>query len=319
MALDAGRMGTWSYDLATGKQQWSAQQFRLFGLEPGNEPPTRGLFMSLVHPDDRGLVEFGPEDLAPGRGLLDAEFRIVRRDGETRWLVAHTVVRRNVAGQPVEMVGLNWDITERRRAEEHQRVLSAELQHRVRNTLAVIRSIARRTAQSSDSIETLAMNLEGRIDAFARVQAAVTRDPLAGVDLATIVAEELRAGAAQEGEALLVEGPPVRLRAKSAETLALGFHELVTNAIKYGALSHKDAQIRICWQFEGTGEARRLIFTWKESGMSGLKPSGRTGLGTEVLTHTLPYELGGEASLRLDEDGLSYRLSAPDRIMMTGT
>jgi two-component sensor histidine kinase len=316
MALDAGRMGTWSYDLATGRQQWSAQQFRLFGLEPGGTPPTRELFMSLVHPEDHHLVEFGPDDLAPGRGLLDAEFRIVRPDGETRWLVAHTVVRRDVTGAPIEMIGLNWDITESRRAAEHQQLLTAELQHRVRNTLAVIRAIARRTAQSSDNVEALAMNLEGRIDAFARVQAAVTRDPVGGVDFATLLVEELRAAAAHEGESVSVDGPPVRLKPKAAETIALGFHELVTNAIKYGALSRERARLRACWSFEGSGAQRRLRFSWKETGMKGLTASTRTGLGTEVLTRTLPYELSAHAELTITEDGVAYDLAMPNDVLI---
>lgn len=319
MALDAGRMGTWRFDLESGRQQWSEQQFRLFGLDANGPPPTREVFLSMVHPEDQGLIAFTPEDLLPGRGLLDAEFRIVRPDGETRWLVAHTVVRRDASGRAIEMVGLNWDITESRRAEEHQRLLTAELQHRVRNTLAVIRAIARRTAQSSDSVEALSMKLDGRLDAFARVQAAVTRDPVAGVGLATIIAEELRAAAAHEGETVSVDGPAVRLTAKAAETMALGLHELVTNAIKYGALTRAGGRIRVSWNIEDARESKRLVLIWKESGMTGMSPPTRAGLGTEVLTRTLPYELGAEARFTIEGDGLHYRLNAPDRILMRRT
>jgi PAS domain S-box-containing protein len=117
MALEAGRMGTWRFDLATGRQQWSEQQFRLFGLQPDAQPPTREFFLSLVHPGDLPLIEYSPEDLEPGRGLLDAEFRIVRPDGEVRWLVSHTTVRRNAEGEPIEMIGLNWDVTDRKQAD----------------------------------------------------------------------------------------------------------------------------------------------------------------------------------------------------------
>jgi PAS domain-containing protein len=101
IALEAGRMGTWRYDLAAGRQDWSEQQFRLFGVEPGPEPPTRELFLSMVHPDDLERVGFTDDDLLPDRGLLNSEFRIVRPDGSTRWLLAHTVVRRDAAGKAI--------------------------------------------------------------------------------------------------------------------------------------------------------------------------------------------------------------------------
>src|SRR3712207_9087536 len=112
-------------------------------------------------------------------------------------------------------------------------MLLAELQHRVRNTLAVVRSIARRTGETSDTVEDYAMHLDGRLNAFARTQAMVTRNPSAGVDLETLVAEELNSYHAREGGQLRISGPPLRLCTKAAETFSLAVHELATNAVKY--------------------------------------------------------------------------------------
>ena len=152
------------------------------------------------------------------------------------------------------------DVTALTRAEERHKLLLAELQHRVRNTLGVVRSIARRTAETSASVEDYAMHLEGRLSAFGRVQAAVTRDPSAGVGLATLVAEELLAHAAHEGKQATISGPSINLRPKAAETFALAVHELTTNAVKYGALSKSDGRVRIGWRIKQAEGAPILLF-----------------------------------------------------------
>lgn len=319
MALEAGLMGTWRFDLRTGRQQWSEQQFRLFGLEPAGEPPTRELFMSLVLPEDHGLVEFGPEDLLPGRGLLDAEFRIRRPDGEIRWLVSHTLVRRNAANEPLEMIGLNWDITGRKQAEQHQQLLLFELQHRVRNTLSVIRSIIRRTAETSSDKDDMLMHLDGRVDAFARVQAAVTRDPAKGLDLAMLVADELRVAGASEGPRLSIAGVTVWLAPRAAETIGLAIHELTTNAIKYGALASHQGRLAITWAIERDGAEPTLQLVWTERQVEGVitAPAHR-GFGTEILTRTLPYELQATTDMQFRPDGLSCRIAVPLAQLVAG-
>ncbi|WP_315974421.1 sensor histidine kinase [Microvirga sesbaniae] len=200
-----------------------------------------------------------------------------------------------------------------RESERQARLLLAELQHRVRNTLAVIRSIARRTAVTSETAEDYAMHLDGRIDAFARVQAAVTRDPTAGLDLELLVAEGLLAFGAQEGERVAgITGPEVRLKPKAAETIALVIHELATNAVKYGALSTDQGRITVEWTITREEGGPRLVFRWIETGvrLSGETPR-RRGFGTELIERTLAYELDGKASLEFTPDGLHCIISLP--------
>src|SRR3712207_5418388 len=124
-------------------------------------------------------------------------------------------------------------------------MLLAELQHRVRNTLAVVRSIARRTGETSTTVEDYAMHLDGRLNAFARTQALVTRDPEAGVDLEYLVADELLAYHAKEADQVRISGPPIRLQPKAAETLGLAVHELATNAVKHGALRARQGRVEV--------------------------------------------------------------------------
>jgi two-component system CheB/CheR fusion protein len=211
------------------------------------------------------------------------------------------------------------DVTPITRAEERQKLLLAELQHRVRNTLAVVRSIARRTAETSDSVEDYAMHLDGRLNAFSRTQAFVTRNPTAGVDLETLVAEELVSYHAHEGEQVSISGPPLRLCAKAAETFALAVHELATNAVKYGALSTESGRIDVKWSVDGGAAGPNLTFTWREAGVSldGAAPR-RRGFGTELLERTLAYELGARAKLSYEPTGLSCTIDIPltERIVM---
>jgi two-component sensor histidine kinase len=184
----------------------------------------------------------------------------------------------------------------------------------------VVRSIARRTAETSDSIEDYAMHLDGRINAFARVQAAVTRDPTGGVDLAQIIGDELLSYAAREGEQARVSGPPVRLQPKAAETLGLAIHELVTNAVKHGAFSTPNGRIAVTWRIETDGAGPRLVFAWRESGLPKPAAPKRRGFGTDLLERTLAYELQAKTVQAFESDGLRCTIELPltERIALGG-
>ncbi|HVU29262.1 MAG TPA: HWE histidine kinase domain-containing protein, partial [Sphingomicrobium sp.] len=199
-----------------------------------------------------------------------------------------------------------------RESEARLRLLLAELQHRVRNTLALVKSITKRTAESSSSVDDMAAHLAGRLDAFARVQSAVTRNPDAGVGLASIVADELLAHAVHEGERLVVDGPDIALRPKAAESISLALHELTTNAVKHGALGTKEGRVAISWRLDGSGSKRMMQFQWSERGLDGkvAKPR-RNGFGMELLTRILPYDLGAKTSVEFDPDGLLFSMKLP--------
>jgi two-component system CheB/CheR fusion protein len=202
-----------------------------------------------------------------------------------------------------------------RESESRSRLLLAELQHRVRNTLAVIRSIVHRTAATSQSVQDYAMHIDGRLAAFARLQAALTRGPSTRVDLTSLVADELQSHAAREGEQVDgINGPRIFLMPKTAETLGLAIHELATNAVKYGALSTDRGHIRIDWDLETVDGEARLVFHWIESGMnlSGDPPT-RRGFGMELLERTLAYDLSAETRLDFPRDGLHCTIIVPAR------
>jgi PAS domain S-box-containing protein len=241
------------------------------------------------------------------------EFRIRRpRDGAIRWLRNHDFPMVDAAGSVCRIGGIARDVTALKSAVEHQQLLLGELQHRVRNTLAVIRSIVRRTAERSETIDDFFSHLDGRIDAFSRVQVAVTRDPLAGFDLAELVSEELRVCAAREGEQFTVEGPQVRLKAKAAESIGLAIHELATNALKHGAYTSDRGHVGVRWWKEQRDSGPWLSLEWKESGMEGhTVEQGREGFGTVLLQQSLPYDLGAEVTRSFEPSGFRCTIGFP--------
>ena len=163
------------------------------------------------------------------------------------------------------------------------------------------------------------MHLDGRLNAFARTQALVTRDPEAGVDLEYLVGEELLAYRVNEDEKVRISGPPIRLTPRAAETFGLAIHELVTNAVKYGALSKPAGRLAVSWQAAGDRDAPKLRFVWRETGGPALEsPPTRRGFGTELLERTLAFELKGETVLEFARDGLICTIELPltDRLLM---
>lgn len=187
-----------------------------------------------------------------------------------------------------------------------------EAQHRVRNILAVVRSLVRRTAQSAETVEDFEQHLDGRLATVARVHTYLLRDPGAGMSLEMIVRDELLVHLAGDSASIAITGPEIRLSARIAESFSLAVHELITNAIKYGALAHAEGRISISWTIDHDGMKPMLAFLWEECLLDTCLPSpSRCGFGTELLDQVMRYELDAEPVFAFRPDGMRYSVRLP--------
>ena len=205
---------------------------------------------------------------------------------------------------------------ERRIAQESQLLLVAELNHRVKNVLAVIRSLVRQSQQSASSFEVFTADLQARIHALSVAHDQLTLSHWKAAPLRGLIEAEAKAWTEPEDARLVVSGPRVTVEARAYQTLALVLHELMTNAAKYGALSVKQGRLTISWSLQRTGD---LALTWTERNGPPVTPPTRRGFGSIVVEQSIPFELRGEASVAYKREGVvaSFKLPAefvqPDR------
>ena len=233
-----------------------------------------------------------------------------RADGSLGWTLSRAVPILDDKGKIVEWFGAASDITERRSAAEQNATLLAELQHRVRNVLALVISIVSRSGGSSASFNNNRESLMGRLASLARTQALLTRAAGAGIDLAELLRGEISIGKGN-GKQVEYVGPTVTLGPKSAEVLNLMIHELTINSIKYGALSRPTGKLVVRWKINEKAGDLWLDLTWKESGVSLAASPEHKGFGTELITRRVPYELRGMASLEFEPDGILCTINFP--------
>jgi two-component sensor histidine kinase len=195
------------------------------------------------------------------------------------------------------------DITDRVRAEDQQRLLLDELNHRVKNTLATVQAIAQQTLRGATSPAQFAQAFEARLLALSQTHNALTDGRWRGAGLRQILDQELSPHGVERIE---LRGPDVHLPARMALALGLVFHELATNAAKYGALS-TDGRLALDWRVDDG----RLRLDWRERGGPPVAAPHRRGFGSRLIERTLSGELGGEISLDYQPEGFSCRFSVP--------
>ncbi|KQZ33147.1 PAS domain-containing protein [Caulobacter sp. Root1472] len=310
LALDAGNVGTWDFDVRKRQLRWSDRGYDMFGITPGAEV---GLddFYAAMHPEDREatrqalLAAMNPAL----RADIDVEYRTIgRNDGLERWISAKGRGFFDEAGRPTRVVGATVDITERKRAELHLRLLVNELNHRVKNSLATIQAIAAQTFHAARSLPQALEAFSARIVALAEAHDLLTRENWEGADLLDLLnrLEVLHGGP----ERFAIIGQPVRLSPRMALSLSMVLHELATNAVKYGALSTPQGQVRIAWTVVPGPAQPRLVLTWTETGGPPVQPPTRRGFGSRLIERGLAAELSGEARIDFKPDGVVCRIEA---------
>jgi two-component sensor histidine kinase len=230
-----------------------------------------------------------------------------RKDGQT-FQMDLAVAEVPSSGQRL-FVGIVRDITERKRAEERQRVLVAELDHRVKNTLATVSSVVSHTRQGRRSVPDFAAALEGRLRSMAATHELLSARWWQGVSLTELIRRELAPYAAPNNTE--VGGPEVMLRAEAGQAMAMVLHELTTNAAKYGALSTKKGRVSIRWDRRLNGHPPSLVLEWQEIGGPPVIAHGNPSYGTSTIRDLVPYEFGGTVDLVFAPEGVQCRLELP--------
>jgi PAS domain S-box-containing protein len=305
LALAAGKMGSWRWNVAGDKISCDQGQCDIFGVDAATFAPSRSDIRRLVHPDDVAKLIEALRQLSDSADTVQIEFRIRRPNGDIRWCAGAVAASFGKSGALEWLSGITVDLTERKMAEERQMMLAGEVDHRARNVVAVIQSIVRSTR--ADSIEDYIPALEGRIQALSNAHKLLAKSRWEGADLMRLAVEEFAPYLNVNRERISISGPDVTLSPAMAQTIALAFHELATNAAKYGSLSAETGRVQLDWKIE----AGRLAIQWSESGGPEIAPPSRQGYGTRVLEAGVERQLQGRVTFDWRRSGLNCTLVVP--------
>lgn len=309
----------WIRDAATLRFEFASPAYtEVYGVQatPAEGDALHG-WSRLVASEDRQAVVDNLARVARGEQVVQ-EFRIRRPDsGEQRWIRDTSFPLRDEDGEVQRIGGIGQDITGHKRTGDRLHVLIAELQHRTRNLIAVVRALADKTLQGYPSTDAFRKVFGERLDALARVQGLLSRLEDDKVRFEELLREELSAQAAFDSHPgrVVLDGPGgVRLRSGSVQTLALALHELTTNAVKYGALSTPQGRLHVAWHVRHESDGGDwLHLRWRESGIEVPVPTGpeAAGYGRELIERALPFQLNARTSYRIARDGVDCSIAVP--------
>jgi PAS domain S-box-containing protein len=308
-ALTAGAVTAFDWDVRSGVSRRSGNAAQILGFDP-KQRFGAARFLDRVHPEDRLQFKTIVRGVSTGSPSYAATFRYQRPDGREVWLEETARAEFDSTGHFVRLRGLTVDVTERKHAQTRQDLLIAELDHRVKNVLARVAVVARRTREGSSSMTEFVRALDGRIHSMAAAQSLLSQSRWQGVGLADLVRDQLAPYATDVNAK--IEGSNIVLTAAATQSFAMVLHELVTNAAKYGALSAPDGQVSVSWErFSGEGEPPKLVMIWRETGGPLAAAPRESGFGTNLIRDLIPHELGGTVDLSFGAEGLCCTIEVP--------
>jgi len=297
---------------AKGRHEFFNRQWFLYTGAVPEATNAAQIASDFVHPDDQAVTMQAFEEAMRTGSIFGVEHRIRSKEGSYRWfLVRAEPFRASRTGDIVRWFGVSIDIHDRRIAEEHQRLLINELNHRVKNTLATVQSVASQTLRNAESAGEAKDALEARLFALSRAHDVLTRENWEGADLFDIVEQAVAPYSSRGEDRLHLAGPRVRVQPRTALALAMALQELATNAVKYGSLSNESGAIRIAWSVQPAGSGPRLHLRWEESGGPPVRLPSRRGFGSRLIERSLSLDLGGTARIEFPATGVVCTVDAP--------
>jgi PAS domain S-box-containing protein len=305
LALAAGQMGSWEWNVTRDSTVWDQGLCDIFGVDPSTFVPTVETVRPLINPEDLELLVRAFRKVTKDANTFQTEFRVLRPSGDVRWCTGTAAASFDDSGRLIWISGVIADITERKQAEERQILLAEEVDHRARNVVAVVQSIMRLTR--AETIEDYIGALDGRIGALSNAHRLLAGSRWEGADLTRLVEEEFSPYRAAGNERVSARGPVVLLPPATAQTIALAVHELATNAAKYGALSTDTGRVDLTWQTK----SGKLQLVWAESGGPEITPPDRRGYGSRAIIAGIERQLGGLVNFDWQASGLRCTLCVP--------
>jgi PAS domain S-box-containing protein len=312
LATEAFQGAVIDYDPKANHSERSPRHYEMLGEGPGAIPPTNEGWRERIHPEDREIfVKARNSIYEDGAPQYEAEYRVRHRSGSWVWVWHRALALRDENGAVRRVIGAVLDITARRHAEEHLKLLVNELNHRVKNTLATVQSIVTQTLRGAKSIDEARTSIEARLIALSSAHNILTRSNWEGASLCTIVAETLAPHRARWNDRISTEGPDIWVSPANAVAISMALYELATNAVKYGALTVESGRVHVGWAIEGEPGAQRARLVWTESGGPAVAVPARQGFGSRLIERSLAADLGGGAKLEYRPEGVVCTLIWP--------
>jgi two-component sensor histidine kinase len=281
------------------------------GFLADTDRPTVAWIDLYIFPEDQAQVWKAAHEAIRDTRPFQLEHRVRRVDGSAGWTFSRAVPVLNETGEIIEWFGAASDVTARKEAEEHLKLIINELNHRVKNTLAMMQAIADQTFKGTDDLEVSRAKFAARIKALASASDLLTGEHWVGASLQQTAEQVLAPYINDAPERATIRGPEVLLTPKSAISFSMALHELATNAVKYGAWSVKDGHVALDWRIVPDGSIPRLKVEWREANGPPVAKPMRRGFGSRLLERGLSAELGGKVHLDFRAEGLVCTVDAP--------
>ncbi|MGC1949908.1 MAG: MASE1 domain-containing protein [Pseudolabrys sp.] len=308
-ALAAGGVMAFEWNARTNGSNRSDNAAQILGLVP-DKSFSAAEFLERVHPDDRPDFKARIHAVSPEKPSYRKTFRFRCPDGREIWLEESSIAEFDPTGRFVGLKGLTVDITERKQSDERQSLLIAELDHRVKNLLARVAVISSYTRLGSSSVDEFVQVLDRRIHSMAAAHSLLSQNRWNGVNLADLVDSQLAPYATAAN--MTIGGPDVVLGPTVTQAVAMALHELVTNAVKYGALSSPNGHVSVKWNRQpADGASTRVKIEWRENGGPPVVTPAKSGYGMSLIREMIPHELGGAVDLAFVTEGVCCEIDVP--------
>lgn len=307
VAIDGARLAVWEFDLVKRHVRLTPGLKKVLGYASEAEVDIEDVRSRYHRKDIENAFAVGRAAIAAGEPHFNAEFRFNSPEGTERWLQMRAEVALDDQGQMSSVIGVVFDVTQRRQAEERLHLLAREVDHRANNLLAVVQGVV--ALSRGDSAEGLRAVIQGRVEALARAHQLLSESRWAGANLRRLIEEELRPFTLGDPGRVKVEGPSVPVSPIAAQSIGMAIHELATNAVKHGALAKTQGTLEVSWRRSET----HILINWRELGPPGLVPPHTRGLGLSVISRAL-NQIGGSCELDWRPMGLACQLTVPDPV-----